>query len=182
MNTSGWQRHEQRRDLPPAMRQSNITVLNHLGIAGMIASRQNLRGPKERDDLVQGAHIGVIRGCERFDPQRGVKSLTFLSRAANGQVLHFCWDLTAQSGFPGGCGTLTSKVRSCSNNSSKLVSHPCQLLNWPTPSTSQFSAGRRPVAARKRNGWCQSAPSMNRHPVRATTIRRNAGSTMHCIC
>ena len=84
MNTSGWQRHKQRRDLPPALRQRNITVLNHLGIAGMIATRQNLRCPEEKDDLEQEARIGVIRGCERFDPQRGVKSSTFMSTAANG--------------------------------------------------------------------------------------------------
>ena len=57
MNKYGWQR----RDLPPAMRQRNITVLNHLGIAGMIASRQNLRGPEERDDLEQEARIEEIR-------------------------------------------------------------------------------------------------------------------------
>ncbi len=97
---------------PPGHGQRNITVLNHLGIAGMIASRQNLRGPKERDDLEQETRIGGIRGCERFDPQRGVKSLTFLSTAANGQMLYFRRDRTAQSRFPGGCGTLTSKVRS----------------------------------------------------------------------
>ena len=71
------------------MRQRNIAVLNHLGIAGMIASRQNLRGPEERDDLEQEARVGVIRGCERFNPQRGVRPSTFLSTAANGQMLHF---------------------------------------------------------------------------------------------
>ena len=89
MNTSGWQRREKRRDLPPAIRQRNIAVLNHLGIAGMIASRQNLRVPEERDDLEQEARVGVIRGCERFDPQRAVRPSTFLSTAASGQVLHF---------------------------------------------------------------------------------------------
>ena len=93
MNTSGWQRRErrreERRDLPAAVRQRNTTVLNHLGIAGMIASRQTQRGPEERDDLEQEAHVGLIRGWERFDPQRGLKPSTFLSAAANGQVLHF---------------------------------------------------------------------------------------------
>ena len=43
MTTSGWQRRELRRDLPPAVRQRNIKVLNHLGIARMIASRQTQR-------------------------------------------------------------------------------------------------------------------------------------------
>ena len=74
---------------------------NHLGIAGMIASRQNLRGPEERDDLEQEARVGVIRGCERFNPQRGIKPSTFLSTAANGQVLHFRRDRTCTIGFPG---------------------------------------------------------------------------------
>ena len=68
MTTSGWQRRELRRALPPAVRQRNIKVLNHLGIAGMIASRQTRRGPEERDDLEQEARIGLIRGWERFDP------------------------------------------------------------------------------------------------------------------
>ena len=89
MNPSRWQRREQRRDLPPALRQRNTTVLNHLGIAGMIASRQTRRGPEERDDLEQEARVGLIRGWERFDPQRGLKPSTFLSMAANGQVLHY---------------------------------------------------------------------------------------------
>ena len=89
MNPSRWQRREQRRDLPPALRQRNTTVLNHLGIAGMIASRQTQRGPEERDDLEQEARVGLIRGWERFDPQRGLKPSTFLSTAANGQVLHY---------------------------------------------------------------------------------------------
>ena len=89
MNPSRWQRREQRRDLPPALRQRNTTVLNHLGIAGMIASRQTQRGPEERDDLEQEARVGLIRGWERFDPQRGLKPSTFLSMAANGQVLHY---------------------------------------------------------------------------------------------
>ena len=89
MNPSRWQRREQRRDLPPALRQRNTTVLNHLGIAGMIASRQTQRGPEERDDLEQEARVGLIRGWERFDPKRGLKPSTFLSTAANGQVLHY---------------------------------------------------------------------------------------------
>ena len=89
MTTSGWQRRELRRTLPPAVRQRNIKVLNHLGIAGMIASRQTRRGPEERDDLEQEARVGLIRGWERFDPGRGFKASTFLSTAANGQVLHF---------------------------------------------------------------------------------------------
>ena len=89
MNPSRWQRREQRRDLSPALRQRNTTVLNHLGIAGMIASRQTRRGPEERDDLEQEARVGLIRGWERFDPQRGLKPSTFLSMAANGQVLHY---------------------------------------------------------------------------------------------
>ena len=89
MNTSGWQRREQRRNLPPAIQRRNIKVLNHLGIAGMIASRQIQRGPEERDDLEQEARVGLIRGWERFEPQRGLKPSTFLSTAANGQVLHF---------------------------------------------------------------------------------------------
>ncbi|WP_083810626.1 sigma factor [Parasynechococcus marenigrum] len=89
MTTSGWQRRELRRALPPAVRQRNIKVLNHLGIAGMIASRQTRRGPKERDDLEQEARVGLIRGWERFDPRRGLKLSTFLSTATNGQVLHF---------------------------------------------------------------------------------------------
>ena len=93
------------------MRQRNIAVLNHLGIAGMIATRQNLRCPEEKDDLEQEARIGVIRGCERFDPQRGVKTSTFLSTAANTQVLHFRRDRASTIGVPfrGGCATTTSK-------------------------------------------------------------------------
>ena len=145
-------------------------------------SRQNLRGPEERDDLEQEARVGVIRGCERFDPQRAVRPSTFLSTAANGQVLHFRRDRANTIRVPWRLRDTYVKGLSCSNNNSRPASHPCRMLSWPTLSTSRLSAGRRPAAASKRNGWCPSAPSMNRHPVQATSSRRNAGFSVPCSC
>ena len=106
----------------------------------MIASRQNLRGPEERDDLEQEARVGVIRGCERFDPQRAVRPSTFLEVAANGQVLHFRRDRASTIRFLAAARHLRQRTGSCSNNNSRPASHPCRMLSWPTLSTSRFSA------------------------------------------
>ena len=60
------QRHEQRRCLLPGTKERNQRVLQHLGLAHCVATRQHQRGPEERDDLLQEACLGLIQGVENL--------------------------------------------------------------------------------------------------------------------
>ena len=83
------QRHEQRRCLPPGTKERNQRVLQHLGLAHCVATRQHQRGPEERDDLLQEACLGLIQGVENLNPSLGFRPSSYLMSRANGQVLHF---------------------------------------------------------------------------------------------
>ena len=52
------------------------------------ARRQEQRGAEEFDDLLQESRVGLIRGLERFDRQRGVHPSSYLLSRANDQNLH----------------------------------------------------------------------------------------------
>ncbi|MDO6351703.1 sigma-70 family RNA polymerase sigma factor [Synechococcus sp. YX-04-1] len=82
-------RHESRRGLPPCIARRNQQALKHLGLAHCAARRQQQRGPEEFDDLLQESRVGLIRGLERFDRQRGVQPSSYLLSRATGQVLHY---------------------------------------------------------------------------------------------
>ena len=82
-------RHESRRSLPPCIAQRNQEALEHLGLAHHAARRQQQRGPEEFEDLLQESRLGLIRGLDRLDPQRGLKPTSYLLARATGQVLHY---------------------------------------------------------------------------------------------
>ena len=82
-------RHEYRRGLPPSIARRNQQALKHLGLAHCAARRQQQRGPEEFDDLLQESRVGLIRGLERFDRQRGVHPSSYLLSRATGQILHY---------------------------------------------------------------------------------------------
>ena len=81
-------RHESRRGLPPCISRRNQQALKHLGLAHCAARRQHQRGPEEFDDLLQESRVGLIRGLERFDRQRGVQPSSYLLSRATGPILH----------------------------------------------------------------------------------------------
>ena len=86
------QRHlhqESRRGLPPCIARRNQQALKHLGLAHCAARRQQQRGPEEFDDLLQESRVGLIRGLERFDQQRGLRPSSYLLSRATGQILHY---------------------------------------------------------------------------------------------
>ena len=86
------QRHlhqESRRGLPPCIPRRNQQALKHLGLAHCAARRQQQRGPEEFDDLLQESRVGLIRGLERFDQQRGLRPSSYLLSRATGQILHY---------------------------------------------------------------------------------------------
>ena len=94
------QRHEQRRPLPDALRRRNQRILQHLGLAHLVAKRQRQQGPEEYDDLLQEACLGLVAGVERFDASRGLKPSSYLLSRANGQVLHYRRDRAATLRIP----------------------------------------------------------------------------------
>ena len=94
------QRHEQRRCLPPGTKERNQRVLQHLGLAHCVATRQHQRGPEERDDLLQEACLGLIQGVENLNPSLGFRPSSYLMSRANGQVLHFRRDRSRMVRIP----------------------------------------------------------------------------------
>ena len=82
-------RHEYRHGLPPSIARRNQQALKHLGLAHCAARRQQQRGPEEFDDRLQESRVGLIRGLERFDRQRGVHPSSYLLSRATGQILHY---------------------------------------------------------------------------------------------
>jgi len=82
-------RQESRRGLPPCIARRNQQALKHLGLAHCAARRQQQRGPEEFDDLLQESRVGLIRGLERFDQQRGLRPSSYLLSRATGQILHY---------------------------------------------------------------------------------------------
>ena len=60
-----------------------------VGLAHCAARRQQQRGPEEFDDLHQKSRVGLIRGFDRFDAQRGLKPSSYLLSRATSQTLHY---------------------------------------------------------------------------------------------
>ncbi len=64
-------------------------MLEHLGLAHCAARRQQQRGPEEFEDLLQESRVGLIRGLDRFETQRGLRPSSYLLSRATGQILHY---------------------------------------------------------------------------------------------
>ncbi|WP_186483479.1 sigma-70 family RNA polymerase sigma factor [Synechococcus sp. A15-127] len=82
------------------MRHRNQRILQHLGLAHLVAKRQRQQGPEEYDDLLQEACLGLIAGVDRFDASRGLKPSSYLLSRANGQVMHYRRDRAATLRIP----------------------------------------------------------------------------------
>jgi RNA polymerase sigma-B factor len=89
MVSDAQRRHELRRHLPRSIRQRNERALRHIGLAYTVARRQCRRGPEDADDMLQESTLGLIKGIERFDPERGLKPSSYLISLATGQILHY---------------------------------------------------------------------------------------------
>lgn len=72
MTNSSALRYERKRPMPASIRQRNDLALQHLGLAGFVASRLQRQGLDDLDDLMQEARIGLLRGAERFNRQLGL--------------------------------------------------------------------------------------------------------------
>ena len=87
MTNSSSLRFERHRQMPASIRQRNGLALQHLGLAGLVASRLHRRGLDDLDDLMQEARIGLLRGAERFNRQRGAQHLPHQLRQGPGAAL-----------------------------------------------------------------------------------------------
>ncbi len=75
-------------------------MLEHLGLAHCAARRQLQRGPEEFDDLFQESRVGLIRGLDRFDLQRGLRPSSYLLSRATGEILHYRRDRVRNKRIP----------------------------------------------------------------------------------
>ena len=71
-----------------------------MGLAHCIATRQQQLGPKEHDDLLKEARLGLIQGMDNWDPSRGFRPSSYLMSRANGQVLHYRRDRSRMVRIP----------------------------------------------------------------------------------
>ena len=81
--------HERRRSIPEHILQRNDTVLMHLGLAHLGASRLLHNGSGERDDLLQEGRYGLIRAVERFEASRGHRISSYAMPRITGQIRHY---------------------------------------------------------------------------------------------
>ena len=109
MTNSSALRYERKRPMPASIRQRNDLALQHLGLAGFVASRLQRQGLDDLDDLMQEARIGLLRGAERFNRQLGLKPSTYLASCARGQVLHYRRDRVPWCASPGDCASHSSR-------------------------------------------------------------------------
>src|ERR1700751_3982145 len=83
--------YEYRRTRDRALR--NELIERHLGIAHHLARRYRHRGVTD-DDLLQVATIGLLKGVELFDPERGVSFSTFATPTVLGELRRYFRDAT----------------------------------------------------------------------------------------
>ena len=100
--------------------QRNQMILEHIGLACMVAKRQSLRGPEEFDDVEQESILGLIMAVENFDHERGVKPSSYLISRANGQVLHYRRDRAASIRIPWRLRDLFIKGQRIQENREKM--------------------------------------------------------------
>ena len=63
----------------------------HLSVASLIARKFSGRGV-EFDDLFQVASLALVKGIDRFDPEKGVKFITFITPTMVGEVKNYFRD------------------------------------------------------------------------------------------
>ena len=84
MTNSSALRYERKRLMPASIRQRNDLALQHLGLAGFVASRLQRQGLDDLDDLMQEARIGL---CVVLNDSIGscLKPSTYLTSCARGR-------------------------------------------------------------------------------------------------
>lgn len=92
----------------------NRLVEKYLYIAAVIARKFTGRGV-EYDDLYQVASLALIRGVERFDPEKGVKFSTFITPTITGEIKNYFRDRSRVIHLPRKVNELRAAIRKASD-------------------------------------------------------------------
>lgn len=71
------------------MVEYKVNPVEHLGLVKSIALRYVRRNPSlALDELISAGYEGLLRGCIKFDPSRGVQPSTYLYKAIKSYIRH----------------------------------------------------------------------------------------------
>ncbi|MFQ5794930.1 MAG: sigma-70 family RNA polymerase sigma factor [Candidatus Bipolaricaulia bacterium] len=68
-----------------------IIIERHIGLVKSIA-KQFLISGEDYDDLIQAGYIGLLNAIHNFDPDRGVKFITYATHLITGEIRHHIRD------------------------------------------------------------------------------------------
>lgn len=92
----------------PALREQIVTA--HLSVAKLIARKFSGRGV-EYDDLFQVASMALFKAIDRFDPDKGIKFVTFITPTMVGEVKNYFRDRSRAIRLPRRGVELAAKLR-----------------------------------------------------------------------
>ena len=99
-------------------------VEQNLKIAAMVAGRFSGRGV-DYDDLYQVASLALLKAVDRFDPERGLKFVTFVTPTMVGEVKNYFRDHSRTIRLPRNSGELIGSIeRATEELSQKLFRQP----------------------------------------------------------
>lgn len=96
----------------------NEIVERNLFIASMLAKKFAGRGV-EYDDLFQVASLALMKGVDRFDPEKGVKFSTFITPTITGEIKNYFRDRSRLVHLPRKISTLRAEIRRVSDEMQK---------------------------------------------------------------
>ena len=92
----------------PDLREQIVTA--HLSVAKLIARKFSGRGV-EYDDLFQVASLALFKAIDRFDPEKGIKFVTFITPTMVGEVKNYFRDRSRAIRLPRRGMELSAKLR-----------------------------------------------------------------------
>lgn len=101
-------------------------VERNLKIAAMVARRFSGKGV-EYDDLYQVASLALFKAVDRYDPDRGVKFVSFVTPTIVGEVKNYFRDRSRTIRLPRNSGEMMRAIDKATEEISQL------LLRQPTP-------------------------------------------------
>lgn len=87
----------------------DLIVEQNLKIAAMVANRFSGRGV-DFDDLYQVASLALLKAVDRFDPERGIKFVTFVTPTMVGEVKNYFRDRSRTIRLPRNSGELMRAI------------------------------------------------------------------------
>lgn len=105
----------------------DLIVEKNLKIAAMVAKRFSGRGV-DFDDLYQVASLALTKAVDRFDPERGIKFVTFVTPTIVGEVKNYFRDRSRTIRLPRNSGELMRAIdRATEELSQELFRQPTSM-------------------------------------------------------